>query len=180
MKHLLSRATLAFAVIASASMMAQNSAYASLGAAVVGGGTITPGLTANPTFQSGTFSGTIAAAVNAQTAVAAGTGTCSFTFGSTIAETVLQGQGTASGTCSGGDVGSYTITCVAFIYVRVGPIVVIVEVGNCRITATGPTGSGANTGIAGGGVFLFVPTSGNGATAPVTGYELAGVAAVTA
>ena len=66
--------------------------------AVVGSGTISPGLTNTPAFQSVSFTGTLVAA---GVGGASGKFACSFTGQSVIKETTNKGQGTARGTCSG-------------------------------------------------------------------------------
>ena len=175
MKRLLGRLGAIVAVSVCAAMVSQSSAYGATASAlaVVGGGTISPGLTATPNFQGGTFSGTVAGAVIATPGAATGLGSCNFTFSSTIAETSAQGQGVASGTCSGGTIGTASVSC-SLTYSRAGALVVIQA--SCNVSASGPTGSGTGAAAAV-GVFVFVPTSGNGVTAPITGYSLVGVAA---
>ncbi|MFL6239671.1 MAG: hypothetical protein ACJ735_09320 [Actinomycetes bacterium] len=67
-------------------------------ATVVGHGTISPGLTNTPTFQSVTFVGTL---VGGSSAKNAGTYNCVFNGSSNIAETLQKGHGTATGSCRG-------------------------------------------------------------------------------
>jgi hypothetical protein len=155
------------AVLASASATASAGAETIAGGHVIGGGTISPGLTLVPTFQFVTFSGTFTGFIEAQGHVAAGVFNCSFTGGSTIGETVLQGQGTVSGSCSGGNVGHGTKSCV-LTYVRVGSTVV--TTGNCVNSVTDATGSGTQSGIES-GQYHFVPDQ---ITPPVTSYRLSG------
>lgn len=65
--------------------------------ALVGTGTISPGLTTTPTNQSFNFSGTLAYAGSP----GAGAYTCNVNGSSSGPETVATGGGSASGTCSG-------------------------------------------------------------------------------
>jgi hypothetical protein len=120
------------------------------GGAVVGHGTISPGLTTTPTYQTISFTGTLAAAGNP--ASKAGTYTCNFTGSSSIAETLQKGKGTAKGSCSGSK-GTATATVR---YGRNGGVVTL---------------NGSSTGALVGtitGVCNFVPT-----TAPkVKAYQL--------
>lgn len=117
--------------------------------AVVGHGTISPGLTNTPTAQHISFTGTLAAAGTKNS----GTYACSFTGASSIAETLNKGKGTARGTCSGSK-GTATSTVS---YTRTSSNVVL---------------SGVSTGAISGhitGDCVFVPTS-----APqVKSYQLA-------
>ena len=163
------------AVIATAVLVAAPGA-APVGAETIasgnvnGGGTISPGLTATPSFQTGTFSGTFIGMIEAQRHVATGVFSCSFAWGSTLAETSLQGQGTANGSCSGGTVGTGTKSC-SLNYLRVGSKVI--TTGQCSNTVSDATGSGSQSGIET-GQYTFIPTSGNGVTAPITSFALFG------
>jgi hypothetical protein len=181
-ERLVSKLSLAMAVLAAIAMLGQSSAYAvgADAAVVFGSGTISPGLTTVPTPQTFTFSTAImpsvpSVAVGASTngGAFAGTINCSFSGNSTIAggETSAAGVGTGSGSCNTG-VGlagtNGAITCTTLTYIRVGALVVVV-LNPCTATVNGnPNNSGLGV-----GVFLFVPTSVN----PTTGYDLVGVSA---
>ena len=180
MRRMLSRLTMLAAVLASVGLVAQGSAYASPGAAtaaVVGSGTIAPGLTTTPTLQTNvTFTGTAAgggAAVGGVGAIgtAVGTFSCSFSGSSSSPETVFTGAGVVTGSCTSnpGDVGTGTIACTAA-YTRVG-VIVVVQLSGCVSTGSGPLGSASSTGGEGVGAFVFAPDQ---ATPPVTSYQLAG------
>jgi hypothetical protein len=71
------------------------------GAAVVGSGTIAPGLSTVPTTQTVTFGGTAAGAGVIGTTPVVVNDTCTFSGSSVIAETVAQGEGNATGSCTG-------------------------------------------------------------------------------
>jgi hypothetical protein len=155
-------------------------------AVVVGGGTISPGLTTVPAAQTFTFSTTIGVAAGATNhaslpdscvptlagcvgtspGAAVVTPSCSFSGGSTLAggETALVGQGVGSGSCATatGIVGSMSIACT-ITYTRVGLIVIVVL--SCQITVNGNTNN-RGTEIA---VCEFGPTTVN----PTTSYVLA-------
>jgi hypothetical protein len=178
MKRIMGRFGLMLTIMAAVGLLAQSSAYGAgaVAFAVEGSGSISPGLTLTSTPQSVTFSGTIigltvATGVLPSVGTAAGIGSCTFSGSSTGGETQATGQGTVSGSCSGASVGATLITCTVS-YSRVGPVVVITA--SCTIVASGPLGSGSATGT-GVGAFVFVPTSAPGA--PVTSYDLVGVAA---
>lgn len=148
------------------------------GTAVLGNGTISPGLTTTPTNQSGSFNGTATGAlVSSKPAAFAGSLNCGFTFASIVAETVAHGAGGASGVCSGSSAvdGTPASVVCSLTYARAGAIVVIVSAagvpGACNFSVGGVGGS---TGVLAGS-FVFVPTSPPGA--PATAYTLAGVAA---
>jgi hypothetical protein len=115
---------------------------------VVGHGTISPGLTNNPTYQHVSFTGTLVAAGTKNS----GTYSCNFTGASNIKETSAKGHGTARGTCSGAH-GTATATVT---YAR---------------TATNVTLNGNSVGALAGplkGDCNFIPTS-----APTTkNYQL--------
>jgi hypothetical protein len=119
---------------------------------VVGHGTISPGLTLVPTFQKGSFTGTLAA-VGTQ---GSGSYHCNFTFSSTIKETSAKGQGTARGTCSGPGTATATV--------------------NYKRTVSNVSLSGSSTGSLSGpvkGDCSFEPTSN-----PVKSYQLQCVLAI--
>ena len=104
--------------------------------ASLGSGTIAPGLTTVPTYQSAvSFSGTFVGVATVDTVAAEGTLNCSFSGFSTIAETIMQGQGVMNGTCSGTglgvvsgpSVGVATLSqCAVYTYTRVGAIMSLV------------------------------------------------------
>lgn len=176
------RVVLAVGCLASAVTIIQQSAASAAPGTVTlvveGGGAITPGNTMTPTFQSGTFSGTIVGGGWAVPGTPAGIGSCNFTFASTIPETALQGQGTFTGSCYGAQIGTIGIGvlggCVID-YVRVGTLMITDMVpGACVWTSTGPLGTGSATSVAGVGVYLWLPTAGNGVTTPMTAYALSG------
>ncbi|MDQ1437913.1 MAG: hypothetical protein QOK43_1542 [Acidimicrobiaceae bacterium] len=182
MKKLLSRMALVGALLASVAMVGQTTtAYGAgvSGAAVIGQGTISPGLddTLPGTIQSVTFGGSaigggIATGVGTQVGIAVGDFTCTFNGGSSIPETRAAGSGTASGTCNGGTVGTGTIACTAT-YARAGALVLVVLTG-CSASASGPLGTGSASGALGAGLFVFVPDQ---LTPPVTSYRLVGASA---
>lgn len=187
MKKLLSRAGAIASIIACMAMVAQTSAYAEGGGiwALDGGGSISPGLTATPAFQSGTFDASVALGADVLvgsgvgTSVAVASGSCAFNFTSTIAETIALGEGSAAGNCSASFAGtSQSVTGCTFLFVRVGPLVVVATGtavgGACTVTGTGPAGTGTAQAILGAGVLVLVPTSAVGA--PVTSFDLAGAA----
>jgi hypothetical protein len=138
------RTTLALAgtAVGIAALLGASSAHASTGAGtVVGHGTISPGLTNTPTYQSVSFTGTLAAV--GQPAKGTGTYSCSFTGRSNIKEDLNKGKGNASGTCSG----SKGTTRSTVAYKRTGSVVTL---------------SGTATGVIAGaitGVCDFAPTS---------------------
>jgi hypothetical protein len=156
MKRLLGKLTVAFAIVASVAMISQSSAHAANAGVLVGGGTISPGLTLTPTNQSFSFTTTAAVGVSNKP-VGAGAFSCSFTGNSSGPETDLQGAGTGTGSCSG----TVNVSCTIS-YTRV--VVLVVVTGSCS-TPGGPQTLG--------GVFVFVPTTVN----PVTSYVLVGTAA---
>jgi hypothetical protein len=179
--RLLRMGGIAVALVAAIAFLAQSSAFAAPGGAglvFAGTGTISPGLTTTPTFTSVTLSGTAAGFGIALPGAAAGTYNCSFSGGSTIAETTVQAQGSLSGTCGGaGILGTSGWDC-EIVYVRVGSIWEWVWV--CNTTVTGPlptrttdsvTGSGTAS-VTGGGVAVWTPDQAIGA---VTSYKLVGV-----
>lgn len=142
-------------------------------AAIVGTGTITPGLTTASAAQDVSFTG-LGAGGGAVTGAGVGTAgplvDCAFN-GSGVGS-VISGSGTVDGTCNGnGPLGTGAVTCDNLPFAQVGGIVVVGPHA-CSATAAGPAGSGASSGTVG-GVFLFVPTSGP----QVVSYALAGVAA---
>lgn len=103
---------------ASAALLAMGPAGAATDVAagtIAGGGTISPGLSTSPTFQSFTFQGT-GNVVDPTDPAGSGTYTCSVSGTSTIAETGAHGLGTFSGSCSG----PLSIAVSNGTYVRVG------------------------------------------------------------
>lgn len=142
--------------------------------AVVGDGTISPGLTPNPTagtVQNVTFTGTAAGAfVNGVPDADVGSMSCAFsgTSGGLFAqESSLVGTGTVSGGCSGTGVAGSTVTVsCTFDYFRLGPAVTIT--GSCTATVDGVTFTATA-----GGAFVFVPTT----VSPTTSYVLVGATA---
>ena len=72
---------------------------------VVGHGTISPGLTNTPTYQTISFIGTLVAVGTKNS----GTYSCVFTGSSSIKETSAKGKGTSRGSCTGAN-GSATST----------------------------------------------------------------------
>ena len=187
MHRLMRKLSVAMALVAALGMVGSNSAYGAGAAAggIVGGGTISPGLTTTPTFQTSvTFTGTAVGAAAVVAGGGAGTGAdggiyaVSFSGSSDIAETSLQGQGSGTGTLSGsGLVGPATDTITApLVYIRVGPVVVIIEAGGSGSASI--TVNGANCFVeanAAVGAFIFV--SGQVPPAAITSYTLVGAAA---
>lgn len=135
-------------------------ALASEGAGVVvGGGTISPGLSLDQRTQSVSFGGTaVLAGVDPADAAVA---TCNFSGGSIGTETAISGTGSVSGTCSTAD--GRSGACTGLRYYRVGPHVGVS--GTCGGYVSGNLG----------GVFVFVPTSGP----TVTSYQLLGGVALS-
>ena len=129
------------------------------GGVVVGGGTISPGLSLTPNSQSVAFGGT-AVVVGAVNPTDAALANCNFSGGSTGTETVISGMGTASGVCTTADARSGTCNVR---YYRVSGHVSIS--GTCSGYVTGNLG----------GIFNFVPT----AAPTVTSYQLQGVVALS-
>lgn len=126
--------------------------------AVHGRGYATPGLSVAAFTQHGGFGSTTTAAVgiDGTPGAAAGLGTCSFSWQSTGTETIAAGQGTATGTCSGGTVGTYSLSCPSMGYARVGLIWVWTPT-TCSLTIDGST-----TAVSGAGMFQLGPAqSGN-------------------
>ena len=134
---------------------------------IVGHGTISPGLTTTPTFQTSVTFASDAVVASGQVANSAGA-SCNFSGASTIAETAQQGQGSGTVSCSGGSPDAINLS------------------GNVNYVRTGGTVtlSGSISGSAGGksesctitaGVFNFQPTS-----APTTtSYRLEGNTALS-
>lgn len=172
------RMVTAVAIMGAVAILSPGTAHAATGGAavaVVGSGTITPGLSATPTDQSVEFTGTAAGAafaVGATPTVAvadAGAVSCAFSGTSSGPETSAAGTGTVTGTCTGAGLvlGTPVSADCTLDYYRAGPVVVVA--GNCTVTGGGATVSTSTTA----GVFLFVP----GPSLPTTTYTLAGVAA---
>ena len=179
MHRLLRKLSVAMALVAAVSMVGagQANGAAAAAAVIVGGGTISPGLTTTATFQTSvTFTGTAVGAIAVVPQADAGIYGVSFSGSSDIAETTEQGQGSGTGTVSGPGIvapGTDSVSCV-LVYVRVGPVVVIVAVSSCGTVANGAS-QGGGTAI---GAFVFVP--GQVPPAAVTSYTLAGAAAAVA
>jgi hypothetical protein len=168
MKKLLGRLGVVLAIATSLSMVATNGAYATSGGegVVTGNGVISPGLTTVPTNQSVTFGGTLAGAFTVGVNATAGVVNCSFSGSSTIAETEANGQGTVSGSCSGGTgVPSAFSASGSLSYLRIGPVVVVDDI---NITVCVASNCEQNEDVH--GVFLFEPTSAN----PTASYLLQG------
>ena len=167
-------------------------ASATVGALVVAGsGTISPGLTATPTNQAVSFSGTGVGAVSTSVATAVlppgvtarqgaavGIFSCNFN-GNSPGANQLVGAGLLAGVCAGGGVGTAVANCNVN-YSRVG-IIVVANV-NCGTTSTlnsvlGINVAGGGTGV---GVFLFIPDQPPApiGSAPITSYQLLGAAAI--
>jgi hypothetical protein len=184
LKRLCRHLGLVGAVVLAAGVLGPAPAHASPGAAQsveTGGGTISPGLTTTPTFQTMTFSGT--AVVTAHINAAAGSADtvtgmvwCYFSGSSTIPETALEQQGSGNYACSGTVAGetpggpttsaTFQLNC-AINYVRVGPI--MVTNGGGAITITSAAGSMNLNGTLV-GAFVFEPTTIN----PTTSYSQQG------
>lgn len=196
MKKLLSKLTACAAVGLAAIMAMPSSAYASGttigGGAVVGAGTIFPGLTTVSTPQTNiTFKGTVVGAFVITSPndlhVSVGELECSFNGASDIAENSALGMGHGMVMCinlPGGTVvhssiptgvvpapATVTVTCERFDYVRVAAVVVT-PINRCTVTVSSANGSTSGDVIVV-GVFVFVPTS--PPLQPVTTYSLAGI-----
>src|SRR5688500_4190296 len=138
-----------FAIVGAMAVLAPGTAHAAPGAAavvVVGGGTISPGLTPDPTMgapQTVSFTGQAAGvAVGLGPSVVADGGlvNCSFTGGSgaitlidplplvTVGdnlESSAEGSGTVTGNCTGTGVLGHSVNAACRLdYLRVGPLVV--------------------------------------------------------
>jgi hypothetical protein len=171
-------------VLAAVSLIAQTGAHASPGAAglaFVGTGTFSPGLTTTPTPTSVTMSGTATGFIVAVPGASAGSYTCNFSGGSTIAETAAVGAGVLTGTCSGSSSVTSTsggVNCT-IVWVRVG--MEWVQVWTCQAMTSGlPTTrspGGTTNSMHGVGVGQLVPDE----LSPITSFKLAiGVAMVGA
>lgn len=171
----------AVAIVGAVSLLVPSSAQATGGGAVavVGAGTIQPGLTpdpTNPTMQAVTFTGTAAGfgiGVDAQTELGfdAGALSCNFAGGSSAPESSLLGMGHVTGNCTGtGLFGPISISC-GFDYTREAVLVEIV--GSCTITAQNVLGQTVTITVTAAGVFVFIPAPG----IPTNSYQLVGVAA---
>jgi hypothetical protein len=107
--------------------------------AVVGGGSINPGLSVAAAPQTGSFGGTIAGGGVVNTAPLVIEGSCNFTFSSTGAgDSLATGQGNASGSCSGTLAAAWSASAT-LTYQRVGGVVVIQGSGNVNGTPAGFT-----------------------------------------
>ncbi|MBW3667854.1 MAG: hypothetical protein KY443_01460 [Actinobacteria bacterium] len=168
-------------LLAGFAMLSTNTAYAApgAGAAVVqGSGTISPGLTLLPAVQPTiAFGGTATGAfANSAPAADVGSVSCSFSGSSntTVGDNYAVGFGTVSGSCAGSGTvtgAAISVSCSAMTYVRVATIVLVVSA-TCSVTVGGTTSSGAVV-----GAFNFIPSTVLPPGAPVTAYELTGVAA---
>ena len=168
MKKLLGRLGVVLTIATALSMVATTGAYATTAGdgVVTGNGVITPGLTTVPTNQSVTFGGTLVGGFTVNGQVSVGATNCSFSGGSTIAETEANGQGTVSGSCSGGlGVPNSFSASGSLSYLRIGPVVVVDD-----INITICVGSSCDSNVDVHGVFAFEPTSAN----PTASYLLQG------
>lgn len=154
MRHFSTRAKLltaagSAAAAVSLGLAAFAPAYADTGSAhVVGTGTISPGLTTTPTFQTFGFTGT-AAITDASDPTASGTYACSVNGASDIAETNVTGHGSFAGRCVGQQ-SQGTLTVNTATYTRTGGAVQITN-GD----ATAPNGTDTKFS----GDCAFTPTS---------------------
>lgn len=125
-------------------------------ATVQGNGTITPGLDTTPQAQQFTFQSVsiTTTGVLDGAPVVAGTSGCFASGSSGATETVAAGNGSGSWSCSSGPLAGFS---GGLTYARAGAAVAVVLSGD----------------LAGGLACAFVPTTGNGVTAPVTSYNLA-------
>lgn len=140
------------AVGAAALLLAIPASAATTGSGTVqGSGTISPGLTTVPTAQSVSFTGTLVFAGTS----GSGTYNCNFSGSSDIAETVAQGDGNVTGTCTNALIATSAISATVH-YQRVAGDVVL----------TGTASGAASGSIA--GDCSFEATSAN----PVKTYQL--------
>lgn len=132
--HLPAKVVMLATMIALVGLLAQTAAFASTGTAVVvGNGTISPGLSADPLAppspQTVTFGGTAVVVTD----TAQGTTTC--TFSGNTSERLLSGSGTVTGTCASPIAASCSIS-----YSRTAAVITLN--GNCSGAVSGPvTGS---------------------------------------
>jgi hypothetical protein len=139
----------------------------------VGSGTIAPGLTTTPTFQTavtytGMFLGALADAAVAPTDDAVLLN-CSWAGSSTIAETIAQGQGQGPEWCDNplSTHPGYELTC-QLSYVRVGTfIMLMVQLGTCQSSLGTAVGTGTDVQIC-----LFEGTNFPPLFTPTTSYTL--------
>lgn len=149
MRHLRSKLALAGTALGVGALLLASPASASTGSGtVVGSGGISPGLTTTATSQTVSFNGTLVAAGTTGTGVY----TCSFAGSSDIAETIAQGDGNVTGSCSG-SAGSISASVH---YLRAAGDVVL----------TGSASGAVSGSIA--GDCSFEPTNAN----PVKNYQL--------
>jgi hypothetical protein len=180
-------------VLLAVSMLSTGTAYATTAAAGVaaseGSGFISPGLTTTPTFQTNSFTGTIAGVGlgidtgTTQAAVSAFEGDqtvpgVSYSGSSTIAEDAALGKGSGTvtvnaPTCVGVTVLFPLNTCVrvtaqfAVTYQRVGPVVLVT--GNGALTVYWSGGGTIHVSADFQAACVFVPTTVN----PTTSFDLA-------
>ena len=167
--------TLAGVLLAGFAMLSTSTAYADPGAgaaAVTGQGTINPGLTAELVAQTVAFNGTaVGAFANTSPAADVGTASCSFSgSSSSLGDNYVVGTGTVGGGCNGSGIVTGTgidVDCGAMAYVRVGTIVLVVDV-NCTVVVNDASSHGPVV-----GAFNFIPT---GDPQRVQSYLLTGVA----
>lgn len=123
-----------------------------------GSGTISPGLTTTPTFQTSVnFTGTVVVAG----APGAGDYNCTFNGASTIAETEAVGQGSGTLTCTGVVPVGQSFSC-SLSYERTGTVVVVR--GGCSGSVSGSVTA----------TLAFEPTSVN----PTSSYQLQGTGVI--
>jgi hypothetical protein len=153
-------------IIGAVALMSSLSPAAAAGAggiAVIGQGTIKPGLSALPTQQAVNFGGTATGAfvtTGGGATVLNGTA-CNFAGNSSsTGDNYVVGLGTVAGGCG------TQIQCTVVTYVRVGAIVLIDAVLTC--TVSGQT-------ISATGAFVFEANVPSPPTAPITSYTLQGV-----
>jgi hypothetical protein len=134
---------------------------------VVGHGNIGPGLSTTPTFQTSVTFASDAVVYTGQVGHGAGA-SCNFSGASSIAETLQQGQGSGTVTCTGGSPDAISLSANVN-YARTGGTVTLSGGGS------GTIGGKAETCTITAGVFHFQPTS-----APtVTSYRLEGDTALS-
>jgi hypothetical protein len=153
--HRKSVLTLGGLAVAGLLTLAGPGASAAGAGALVGTGTISPGLTTVPTNQTFTFGGTLAYAGSP----GAGTYACGVNGFSTAPETVVSGGGNASGSCSG-SAGTFTFSGT---YTRNGGAVTV------NGTASGSVAGHVQCALA------FTATS----APPVVSYAVSGGCALT-
>lgn len=183
MHRVVRKLSVVLAIAGALSLLSSGTAYAAPGAGaavVVGAGSIGPGLTAIPQPQSVSFGGTATGVfVTAGTDSGVGSISCSFNGGTApinpVGDNYAVGLGNVSGTCSGNgtiiNTHPITVNCPTLIYIRVGPIVIVITQNaiTCTITVNATTSTGTVN-----GAFVFTPRQ--TPPAPITSYDLVGVA----